>query len=62
MRDNIGTKAGDLIKRAFDNIDPARLLDYHTHIGPPGTNNRVNVSKLSLDNLGNGLYRAPQII
>ena len=60
--DNIGTKAGDLIKRSFDDIDPARLVDYHTHVGPPGTNNRVSVSKLSLDNLGNGLYLAPQIV
>ena len=62
LRDNIGTKAGDLIKRSFDDIDPARLVDYHTHVGPPGTNDRVRMSKLSLDNLGNGLYLAPQIV
>ena len=32
----ISTKTGDLIKRAFDDIDPARLLDYHTHIAGLG--------------------------
>lgn len=32
----ISTKAGDLIKRSFDDIDPARLLDYHTHIAGIG--------------------------
>jgi len=36
LRDNIGTKAGDLIKRSFDDIDPARLLDYHTHVAGLG--------------------------
>jgi len=30
--------ARDLIKRAFDNIEPARLVDYHTHIAGLGTN------------------------
>ena len=24
--------ASDLIKRSFDDIDPTRLLDYHTHV------------------------------
>jgi len=37
LRDNIGGKAGDLIKRSFDDIDPARLLDYHTHVAGLGT-------------------------
>lgn len=32
LKEKIGTKAGDLIKRSFDDIDPARLLDYHTHV------------------------------
>lgn len=25
-------QARDLVKRAFDDIDPAQLLDYHTHV------------------------------
>jgi len=33
----IGSKAGDLIKRSFDDIDPARLVDYHTHVAGIGT-------------------------
>jgi predicted TIM-barrel fold metal-dependent hydrolase len=37
LKSGIGVKAGDLIKRAFDDIDPARLLDYHTHIAGIGT-------------------------
>ncbi|MDX6384332.1 MAG: hypothetical protein QOK48_1905 [Blastocatellia bacterium] len=37
LRDKIGAKAGDLIKRSFEDIDPARLLDYHTHVAGLGT-------------------------
>ena len=37
LESGIGTKAGDLIKRSFDDIDPARLVDYHTHIAGIGT-------------------------
>ena len=36
LRTKISTKAGDLIKRSFDGIDPARLLDYHTHVAGIG--------------------------
>ena len=35
---HISMQAADLIKRAFDDIDPARLLDYHTHVAGLGTN------------------------
>jgi predicted TIM-barrel fold metal-dependent hydrolase len=37
LKDRIGTKAGDLIKRSFDDMDPARLVDYHTHVVGLGT-------------------------
>jgi predicted TIM-barrel fold metal-dependent hydrolase len=37
LRDQIGAPAGDLIKRSFEDIDPARLLDYHTHVAGLGT-------------------------
>ena len=33
----LSTKASDLIKRAFDGIDPALLVDYHTHVAGLGT-------------------------
>lgn len=33
----ISAPASDLIKRAFDDIDPARLVDYHTHVAGLGT-------------------------
>ena len=36
LRTKISAKAGDLIKRSFDDIDPARLVDYHTHIAGLG--------------------------
>lgn len=38
LQSRISTKAADLIKRAFDDIDPTRLVDYHTHIAGIGTN------------------------
>ena len=50
LRDNIGSKAGDLIKRSFDDIDPARLLDYHTHVaglGKGGSGAFVNPKMLA---------------
>jgi predicted TIM-barrel fold metal-dependent hydrolase len=50
LRDNIGIKAGDLIKRSFDDIDPARLLDYHTHVaglGKGGSGAFVNPKMLA---------------
>lgn len=34
---NISAKAGDLIKRSFDDIDPSRLVDYHTHVAGIGS-------------------------
>lgn len=34
----ISGPAADLIRRAFDDVDPARLLDYHTHVAGLGTN------------------------
>src|ERR1051326_4991962 len=33
----LSTKASDLIKRAFDGINPALLVDYHTHVAGLGT-------------------------
>lgn len=34
---DISSKAGDLVKRSFDDIDPALLVDYHTHLVGIGT-------------------------
>jgi predicted TIM-barrel fold metal-dependent hydrolase len=36
LKSGISTKAGDLIKRSSDDIDPARLIDYHTHVAGIG--------------------------
>jgi predicted TIM-barrel fold metal-dependent hydrolase len=49
LRDRIGTRASDLIKRSFDDIDPARLLDYHTHVAGigKGTDAFVNPKMLA---------------
>ena len=38
LNDRISTKTSDLIKRAFDDIDPTRLVDHHTHIAGLGAN------------------------
>jgi uncharacterized protein len=32
----ISVKTADLVKRAFDDIDPAKLVDYHTHVAGIG--------------------------
>jgi predicted TIM-barrel fold metal-dependent hydrolase len=37
LKAKISANAGDLIKRAFEEIDPARLVDYHTHVAGTGT-------------------------
>jgi uncharacterized protein len=37
LSDRISSKAADLIKRAFNDIDSSRLVDYHTHIAGIGT-------------------------
>lgn len=45
LHDNLSQKAGDLVKRAFADVDPARLVDHHVHIaglGAGGTNAFVN--------------------
>jgi predicted TIM-barrel fold metal-dependent hydrolase len=50
LKSGISMKAGDFIKRAFENIDSARLVDYHTHvagIGKGGTNAFVNPRMLT---------------
>src|SRR5687767_4643010 len=41
----LSSKAADLIKRSFDDVDPQRLIDHHVHIaglGAGGTNAFVN--------------------
>lgn len=50
LRDKLSAKAGDLVKRAYDDIDPTRFVDHHTHIagiGTGGTGNFVNPKMLS---------------
>jgi len=45
LTDRLSSKASDLVKAAFADVDPARLVDYHTHvagIGTGGTHNLVN--------------------
>src|SRR3954467_3166945 len=45
LKDRLSAKASDLVKRAFEDVDDARLLDYHTHVagvGSDGTGAFVN--------------------
>jgi predicted TIM-barrel fold metal-dependent hydrolase len=45
LKDRLSPKASDMVKAAFADVDPARLVDYHTHVaglGAGGTGNRVN--------------------
>src|SRR5204863_2125916 len=37
LRQGLSQPASDLVKRAFEDIDPTRLIDYHTHIAGLGT-------------------------
>jgi len=37
LKDLVSPKAADLIKRAFDDINPHRLIDHHTHVAGLGT-------------------------
>jgi predicted TIM-barrel fold metal-dependent hydrolase len=45
LTDRLSQRSSDLIKRAFDHIDPQRLVDHHVHVaglGVGGTNAFVN--------------------
>src|SRR5262245_10936209 len=45
LHDRLSQKSHDLIKRAFEDVDPQRLVDHHVHIaglGGGGTNAFVN--------------------
>ena len=43
LHDRLSAKAADLVKRAFADVDPARIDDYHTHIAGIGTNDTGNL-------------------
>ncbi len=43
LRARLSVKAADLVKRAYADIDPARLVDYHTHIAGIGTDDTQNL-------------------
>lgn len=50
LNSSLSVKASDLIKRAFDDIDSAKLVDHHVHIaglGVGGTNAFVNSKMLT---------------
>ena len=50
LSSTLSQKASDLIKRAFDDVDPQRLVDHHVHIagiGAGGTNAFVNAKMRS---------------
>jgi uncharacterized protein len=50
LNSKLSTKSSDLIKRAFDDIDPEKLIDHHVHIaglGVGGTNAFVNPKMLT---------------
>ncbi|MDQ2856779.1 MAG: amidohydrolase family protein [Acidobacteriota bacterium] len=38
LRDGLSEPAADLIKRAFEDVDSKRLVDYHTHVAGTGGN------------------------
>ncbi|HEX7955894.1 MAG TPA: amidohydrolase family protein [Pyrinomonadaceae bacterium] len=45
MKDRLSARASELVEAAFADVEPARLVDYHTHVagvGAGGTGNEVN--------------------
>lgn len=42
LKDRLSPKAADLVKRACEGIDPARLVDHHTHVAGIGTGDSKN--------------------
>ena len=36
LKDRLSAKASDLVKRSFEDVDEAHLLDYHTHVAGTG--------------------------
>ena len=53
LKDGLSTRAADLMKRAFEDIDPRKLVDYHTHVvgvGAGGTGNLLNPAMRSKRN------------
>lgn len=50
LNSKLSTKSSDLVKRAFDDVDPEKLIDHHVHIaglGVGGTNAFVNAKMLT---------------
>jgi len=50
LSSKLSVKSSDLVKRAFDDVDPARLVDHHVHIaglGVGGTKTFVNSKMLT---------------
>ncbi len=69
LKERLSAKASDLVKTAFADIEPAHLIDYHTHIagiGTGDTNNFVNPKmrswKLPLHHFKFGVYLIPTCI
>src|SRR5262245_43791583 len=53
LKDCLSSKAADLVKRAFEDVDPQKLVDYHTHLvglGAGGTGNILNPAMRSRRN------------
>src|SRR5215208_6489582 len=50
LKDRLSPVAAELVEAAFADVDPARLVDYHTHVagvGAGGTGNQVNPKMLT---------------
>lgn len=42
LKDGLSMKSADLVKHAYEGIDPARLVDHHTHVAGIGTGDSKN--------------------
>ena len=45
LAQKLSAKSSDLVKRAFDDIDPERLIDHHVHVAGLGAGGTFRKSK-----------------
>ena len=48
LNSKLSTKTSDLIERAFDDIDPEKLIDHHVHIAGLGAGGSTTTTRYSL--------------
>jgi predicted TIM-barrel fold metal-dependent hydrolase len=58
LRDRLSPGSADLVKRAFEDVDASRLVDYHTHIAGIGTDGSNNLVHPKMHSMKHPFHRA----